>query len=237
MKAETQAMRAKVVEAEAQIPQAIAEAFRAGHLGVMDYYKLNNVKADTEMRGAIGSSVGGDGSAAAARPARTRPRSDRTRLVHLAIVAVVGDRGAAGRRGGRARSAAAPRSAPQPRLPRGRRAALGRRARGAGVAPRDAAVAGRRDGRGAQPPRTRGRGAARIAAHRRPPGAPSAVPRSQPQSGGSPVRPCRAVSRSRSAERSPTRRTPATPSSWPRCSRRRSRCGDNFAPPGGRCSG
>jgi uncharacterized protein YqfA (UPF0365 family) len=59
-KAETQRMRAKVVEAEAQIPQAIAEAFRAGHLGVMDYYKLNNVKADTEMRGAIGQSVGGD---------------------------------------------------------------------------------------------------------------------------------------------------------------------------------
>jgi uncharacterized protein YqfA (UPF0365 family) len=58
MKAQTQQMRAKVVEAEAQIPQAIAEAFRAGHLGVMDYYKLNNVKADTEMRGAIGSTVG-----------------------------------------------------------------------------------------------------------------------------------------------------------------------------------
>src|ERR1700694_2131308 len=61
MKAETQRMRAKVVEAEAQIPEAIAEAFRAGHLGVMDYYKLNNVKADTEMRGAIGSNVGNDG--------------------------------------------------------------------------------------------------------------------------------------------------------------------------------
>jgi uncharacterized protein YqfA (UPF0365 family) len=61
MKAETQRMRAKVVEAEAQIPEAIAEAFRAGHLGVMDYYKLNNVKADTEMRGAIGSNVGSDG--------------------------------------------------------------------------------------------------------------------------------------------------------------------------------
>jgi uncharacterized protein YqfA (UPF0365 family) len=60
MKAETQRMRAKVVEAEAQIPQAMAEAFRAGNLGVMDYYKLNNVKADTEMRGAIGSSVGTD---------------------------------------------------------------------------------------------------------------------------------------------------------------------------------
>jgi uncharacterized protein YqfA (UPF0365 family) len=61
MKAETQRMRAKVVEAEAQIPAAIAGAFTAGHLGVMDYYKLNNVKADTEMRGAIGSTVGGDG--------------------------------------------------------------------------------------------------------------------------------------------------------------------------------
>ena len=61
MKAETQQMRAKVVEAEAQIPQAIAEAFRAGHLGVMDYYRLNNVKADTEMRGAIGTSVNDDG--------------------------------------------------------------------------------------------------------------------------------------------------------------------------------
>jgi uncharacterized protein YqfA (UPF0365 family) len=56
-KAETQAMRAKVVEAEAQIPQAIAEAFREGHLGVMDYYRLNNIKSDTEMRSAIGSGV------------------------------------------------------------------------------------------------------------------------------------------------------------------------------------
>jgi len=56
-KAETQAMRAKVVEAEASIPMAIAEAFRAGNLGVMDYYRLNNIKADTEMRGAIGGTV------------------------------------------------------------------------------------------------------------------------------------------------------------------------------------
>ena len=54
MKAETQRMRAKVVEAEATIPQAIAEAFRSGNLGVMDYYRLKNIKADTEMRGAIG---------------------------------------------------------------------------------------------------------------------------------------------------------------------------------------
>ena len=65
MKAETQRMRAKVVEAEAQIPAAIAGAFTAGHLGVMDYYKLNNVKADTEMRGAIGSTVATDGQSPA----------------------------------------------------------------------------------------------------------------------------------------------------------------------------
>jgi len=56
-KAETQRMRAKVVEAEAAIPQAIAEAFREGHLGVMDYYRLNNIKADTDMRSAIGTGV------------------------------------------------------------------------------------------------------------------------------------------------------------------------------------
>ena len=57
MKAETQRMRAKVVEAEATVPIALADAFRAGNLGVMDYYRLNNIKADTEMRGAIGSNV------------------------------------------------------------------------------------------------------------------------------------------------------------------------------------
>jgi uncharacterized protein YqfA (UPF0365 family) len=57
MKAETQRMRAKVVEAEATIPIALADAFRAGNLGVMDYYRLNNIKADTEMRGAIGQSA------------------------------------------------------------------------------------------------------------------------------------------------------------------------------------
>ncbi|HEY1868925.1 MAG TPA: flotillin-like FloA family protein, partial [Candidatus Cybelea sp.] len=56
-KAETQAMRAKVVEAEATIPQAIAQAFLRGNLGVMDYYRLRNVQADTEMRGAIGAST------------------------------------------------------------------------------------------------------------------------------------------------------------------------------------
>jgi len=46
--------RAKVVLAEAEIPLAIAEAFRSGRLGVMDYYRLNNIQADTKMRDSIG---------------------------------------------------------------------------------------------------------------------------------------------------------------------------------------
>jgi uncharacterized protein YqfA (UPF0365 family) len=53
MKAKTQEMRAKVVEAEADIPRAIAEAFRKGNFGIMDYYNLRNIQADTEMRQAI----------------------------------------------------------------------------------------------------------------------------------------------------------------------------------------
>ncbi len=47
-------MRAKVVAAESEIPLAIAEAFRSGNLGIMDYYRMNNIKADTDMRSAIG---------------------------------------------------------------------------------------------------------------------------------------------------------------------------------------
>jgi uncharacterized protein YqfA (UPF0365 family) len=53
MKARTQEMRAKVVEAEAEIPKAISEAFRKGQLGVMDYYSLRNIQADTSMRDSI----------------------------------------------------------------------------------------------------------------------------------------------------------------------------------------
>jgi uncharacterized protein YqfA (UPF0365 family) len=53
MKARVQEMRAKVVEAEAQVPQAMADAFRAGHLGIMDYQRLQNLSADTQMRSAI----------------------------------------------------------------------------------------------------------------------------------------------------------------------------------------
>jgi uncharacterized protein YqfA (UPF0365 family) len=47
-------MRARVVEAEAQVPLAIAEAFRSGNLGIMDYYRLRNIQADTNMRDSIG---------------------------------------------------------------------------------------------------------------------------------------------------------------------------------------
>jgi uncharacterized protein YqfA (UPF0365 family) len=50
MLARVQEMRARVVEAEAQVPMAMAEAFRAGHLGVMDYYRMQNIQADTGMR-------------------------------------------------------------------------------------------------------------------------------------------------------------------------------------------
>jgi uncharacterized protein YqfA (UPF0365 family) len=53
MKAKSQEARAKVIEAEAEIPLAVAEAFRNGNLGVMDYYKLENIQADTEMRESI----------------------------------------------------------------------------------------------------------------------------------------------------------------------------------------
>lgn len=53
MIAEVARMRAKVIEAEAEVPKAIAEAFRSGNLGIMDYYKMNNIKADTDMRNSI----------------------------------------------------------------------------------------------------------------------------------------------------------------------------------------
>ena len=53
MKAKAQEMRAKVIEAEAEVPMAMAEAFRNGNLGIMDYYKMQNIKADTEMRESI----------------------------------------------------------------------------------------------------------------------------------------------------------------------------------------
>ncbi len=51
-----QEMRARVVEAEAEVPRAMAEAFRQGHLGIMDYYRMRNVQADTTMRQSIAES-------------------------------------------------------------------------------------------------------------------------------------------------------------------------------------
>ena len=53
MKAKAQEARAKVIEAEAEVPKAMAEAFRSGNLGIMDYYKMKNIEADTTMREAI----------------------------------------------------------------------------------------------------------------------------------------------------------------------------------------
>jgi uncharacterized protein YqfA (UPF0365 family) len=53
MKARVQEMQAKVVEAQAQVPLAMAEAFRSGRIGVMDYYRMENVQSDTQMRSSI----------------------------------------------------------------------------------------------------------------------------------------------------------------------------------------
>ena len=53
MKAKAQEARARVIEAEAEVPLAMAEAFRSGNLGIMDYYKMKNVQADTDMRESI----------------------------------------------------------------------------------------------------------------------------------------------------------------------------------------
>jgi uncharacterized protein YqfA (UPF0365 family) len=57
MKAKAQEMRAKVIEAEAEVPMALSEAFRNGNLGIMDYYRMQNIKADTEMRESIAKPV------------------------------------------------------------------------------------------------------------------------------------------------------------------------------------
>jgi uncharacterized protein YqfA (UPF0365 family) len=53
MKALAQEMKAKVIEAEAEIPKAISQAFREGNLGIMDYYQMKNIMADTTMRESI----------------------------------------------------------------------------------------------------------------------------------------------------------------------------------------
>ncbi|TVR90724.1 MAG: UPF0365 family protein [Trueperaceae bacterium] len=61
-RAHVEAMRAKVVEAEAQVPLAIAKAFEAGNLGVMDYYNLRNIESDTDMRKNIAKATDGEDS-------------------------------------------------------------------------------------------------------------------------------------------------------------------------------
>jgi len=60
MKAKAQEARAKVIEAETEIPLAMADAFRQGNLGIMDYYKLKNIQADTDMRESISKTTGSD---------------------------------------------------------------------------------------------------------------------------------------------------------------------------------
>ena len=58
MIAAVQEMRAKVVEAESEVPKAMAAALREGKLGVMDYYNMKNVMADTDMRNSIAENKG-----------------------------------------------------------------------------------------------------------------------------------------------------------------------------------
>jgi len=58
MRARVEQMRAKLVESESQVPMALSDALRAGNLGVMDYYQMRNVIADTDMRDSIGRDDG-----------------------------------------------------------------------------------------------------------------------------------------------------------------------------------
>jgi uncharacterized protein YqfA (UPF0365 family) len=60
MVAKAQEARAKVIEAEVEIPLAMADSFRKGNLGIMDYYKFQNIQADTDMRESISKSTGKD---------------------------------------------------------------------------------------------------------------------------------------------------------------------------------
>ena len=69
MKAAVEENRAKVMLAEAEVPLAIAAAFRSGNLGIMDYYNLKNLQSDTEMRNSIAGS---------SQPARMAGQTNRT---------------------------------------------------------------------------------------------------------------------------------------------------------------
>ena len=66
--ATVQEMRAKVIEAEAQVPKAMAQAFREGNLGIMDYYRMKNIQADTGMRDSIAGPGKGEDDAGGAGP-------------------------------------------------------------------------------------------------------------------------------------------------------------------------
>ena len=59
MKAKAQEARAKVIEAEAEVPKAMADAFRSGNMGIMDYYRMKNIQADTDMRESISKPTAG----------------------------------------------------------------------------------------------------------------------------------------------------------------------------------
>ena len=61
MKAKVQENKAKVVEAEALVPQALADALKSGNMGALDYFAMKNVIADTDMRGSIGRGVDPEG--------------------------------------------------------------------------------------------------------------------------------------------------------------------------------
>jgi uncharacterized protein YqfA (UPF0365 family) len=72
MKAKSQEARAHVIQAEAEVPLALAEAFRSGNLGVMDYYRMQNIQADTGMR----QSISGEGQAGSGKIGRGREEDE-----------------------------------------------------------------------------------------------------------------------------------------------------------------
>lgn len=75
MKAKAQEARANVIQAEVEIPQAIAAAFRSGNLGIMDYYRMQNIQSDTDMRNNIanpGQSGSGGGGGSSNTPSRSK---------------------------------------------------------------------------------------------------------------------------------------------------------------------
>lgn len=73
MRAKVEENRSKVVLAEAEVPQAIAQAFRDGHLGVIDYYNIRNLQSDTQMRNAIAGTAGTPAAAPGSDRVTERP--------------------------------------------------------------------------------------------------------------------------------------------------------------------